>query len=290
MTTATLTTSPLDGIRLSFGGVLRSEWIKLRSLRSTVWCLGLVVLLTIGFGLLLALTLRTPESGVTPDAVQHQLQVQVATLGVNFTQLIVAVLGVLVISGEYGTGMIRSTFVAVPGRLGAFFAKAIVLGVTTFVVGAVAIALSAAVAWPIIGGKGITVSPFDGGVMLALLGAAGYLTLVAVLAFAFGSILRNSAGGIATILGLVLVVPTIMQILASLTKATWISNVAAFLPSTAGGKMFDYVDSATVSQAADQAAKAGLVYIEPWQGLLVLLAWVVVGLIVGALLTKRRDA
>ena len=75
MTTATLTPSPLDGIRLKFGGVLRSEWIKLRSLRSTVWCLGLVVLLTVGFGLLLALTLNTPEGGTLPDANQHQLQV-----------------------------------------------------------------------------------------------------------------------------------------------------------------------------------------------------------------------
>lgn len=289
MTTATLTPSPLDGIRLKFGGVLRSEWIKLRSLRSTVWCLGLVVLLTVGFGPLLALTLNTPEGGTLPDANQHQLQVQVATLGVNFTQLIVAVLGVLVISGEYGTGMIRSTFVAVPGRLGAFFAKAIVLAVTTFVVGVISIALSAVVAWPIIAGKGVSVSPMDSSVLLPLLGGAGYLTLIAVLAFAFGAILRNSAGGIATILGLVLVVPTILQILASLTKATWITNVSAFLPSVAGGKMFDYVDSATATQAADEAAKQGLVYILPWEGLLVLAAWVVIGLVVGAVLTKRRD-
>ena len=289
MTTATLTPSPLDGIRLKFGGVLRSEWIKLRSLRSTMWCLGLVVLLTIGFGLLLAFTVDVPSGGALPDANQYQLQVQVATLGVNFTQLIVAVLGVLVISGEYGTGMIRSTFVAVPGRLGAFFGKAIVLAVTTFVVGVVSIALSAVVAWPILAGKGVSVSPIDSSVLLPLLGGAGYLTLIAVLAFAFGAILRSSAGGIATILGLVLVVPTILEILSRLTKATWISNVSAFLPSAAGGKMFDYVDSATATQAADQAAKQGLVYLQSWEGLLVLVAWVAAGLIVGAVLTKRRD-
>ncbi|HVX08276.1 ABC transporter permease [Humibacter sp.] len=289
MTTATLTPSPLDGIRLKFGGVLRSEWIKLRSLRSTMWCLGLVVLLSIGFGLLLALTVDIPSAGNLPDANQHQLQVQVATLGVNFTQLIVAVLGVLVISGEYGTGMIRSTFVAAPGRLGAFFAKAIVLAVTTFVVGVVSIALSAVVAWPILAGKGVTISPMDSSVLLPLLGGAGYLTLIAVLAFAFGAILRNSAGGIATILGLVLVVPTILEILTRLTKATWISNVSAFLPSSAGGKMFAYVDGSTATQAADQAAKQGLVYLQSWEGLLVLVAWVAAGLIVGAVLTKRRD-
>jgi hypothetical protein len=290
MTTAALAPSPLDGIRLNFGGVLRSEWIKLRSLRSTVWCYGLVILVTIGIGLLLALTLNVPAGPTLPAASQHSLQVQAATLGVNFTQLIVAVLGVLVISGEYGTGMIRSTFVAVPGRLGAFFAKVIVLAVTTFVVGAVSIALAAAVAWPILSGKGITASALDSSVLLPMLGGAGYLTMIAVLAFAFGSILRNSAGGIATILGLVLVVPTVFRILFELTQATWTTNVSAFLPSSAGGKMFEYVDGASVSQAADQAAKAGLVYLEPWQGTLVLAAWIVITVVIGLVLTKRRDA
>jgi ABC-2 type transport system permease protein len=289
MTTATLAPSPLDGIRLNFGGVIRSEWIKLRSLRSTVWCYGLVILLTVGIGLLLALTVNLP-TGATPSAAnQYQLQVEAATLGVNFTQLIVAVLGVLVISGEYGTGMIRSTFVAVPGRLGAVFAKVIVLAVTTFVVGAVSIALAAAVAWPILSGKGVTASPLDSSVLLPMLGGAGYLTLIAVLAFGFGSILRNSAGGIATILGLVLVVPTVFRILFDLTQASWTTNVADFLPSSAGGKMFEYVDGTTATQAADQAAKAGLVYLDSWQGALVLTAWVVVTLVAGLALTKRRD-
>lgn len=290
MTTATLSPGRLDGIRLTFGGAMHSEWIKLRSLRSTVWCYGLVVLLTVGFGLLLALTFSRQSGSPLPDAGQHHLQVQLATLGVNFTQLIVAVLGVLVIGGEYGTGMIRSTFIAVPGRLGAFFAKAIVLAVTTFVVGIVSIVLAAVVAWPVASGKGVTVSPFDPSVLMPLLGGAGYLTLIAVLAFGFGSILRNSAGGIATILGLVLVVPTVLQIISGLTKATWVANVAAFLPSTAGGRLFEYVDPSTVSETADQSAKAGLVYLEPWQGGLVLLAWVAAGLILGAVLTKRRDA
>jgi ABC-2 type transport system permease protein len=287
--TTTTATNALDEIRLSFGGVVRSEWIKLRSLRSTVWCYGLIVLLTIGFGVLLALTFS--QSGQQPTADQQNgVLVQVATLGVNFTQLIVAVLGALVITGEYSTGMIRSTFAATPGRLGAYVGKAVVLSVSTFVIGLISIVATALVSLPLLAGKGVHPELFDWSVLLPMIGGAGYLTLIALLAFAFGTILRNSAGAIATILGLLLVVPTVLQIISSMTRAVWIQNVAAFLPSVAGGKIFEYAGSVTGSPTQSASAPGGLVDLSSWEGLAVLIAWTLVFGIIGAVLLKRRDA
>jgi ABC-2 type transport system permease protein len=264
---------------------LRSEWIKLRTLRSSMWCLALVLLLTIGFGLLLAATVNTPAQGSMSADAQKQLVVQAATLGVNFTQLVVAVLGVLVISGEYTTGMIRSTFAAVPTRLPALFAKLLVLVVVTFIVGRVAIAVTAIVTAPVLGGKGVDFHLFDSDVMLALLGGAGYLALIAALAFGAGAILRNSAGGIASALGLILVVPPILSIIARITNATWVQNVAAFLPSNAGEKMF-----ALAPSGAAASAPSDVITLTAGSGLLVLVAWVVVFLAIATVLVKRRDA
>jgi ABC-2 type transport system permease protein len=175
----------------------------------------------------------------------------------------------------------------VPGRLGAYIAKAVVLAVTTFVVSLISILLAGLAALPILAGKGVDAGLIDWSVILPLIGGAGYLTLIALLAFTFGAIIRNSAGGIASILGLLLVVPTVLQMIGSLTRTIWIQNVAVFLPSAAGGTIFEYQSSgADVPQVDD----SGLVHLTTWEGLAVLVVWVVVFGIVGAVLTRRRDA
>ncbi len=275
-------------INLSFARVVHSEWIKLRTLRSTVWSFAIIAALTVGFGLLLAATFDNTNGPALDVATQNSLAVTVATLGVNFTQLVAAVLGVLIISGEYTTGMIRSTFAAVPTRLPAFFAKMLVLAVSTFVVGLVSIMVTALVTMPILAGKGIHANLLDGEVMLALLGGAGYLTLIAVLAFAFGAILRSSAGGIASALGLILVIPPVLSIVSALTQATWIHNVSVFLPSEAGSRMFALGD--TGSMGGPGAGAADLLTLDGSQGFLVLLTWVIVLIASAAVLVKRRDA
>ncbi len=284
---------------LSFGGVLRSEWIKLRTLRSTLWCYVIIVLLTIGLGLLIAGALPAPTGTGTPTHdVQQSTWVTVSTLGIGFAQLVSAVLGALVITGEYGTGMIRSTFAAVPKRLPAIVAKALVFGVTTFVVALVGLVAAALVTAPLLPGKGITPDFGDGNVWLALVGGAGYTALIGLLAFGIGLAIRSSAASIAAALGLVLVVPTILQVLAAVTRADWPANIAAFLPSSAGGKLYAYPGAAAESLAPDRpggaasaaASAANTITLDSWQGLLVLLGWVVVAFIVGAILVKRRDA
>lgn len=277
---------------VTFPRVVRSEWIKLRSLRSTVWCYAIIALLTVGFGLLLATTYNAAADATLPVASQRAIIVQVATLGVNFTQLVAAVLGVLMVTGEYSTGMIRSTFTAVPARLPAFFAKALVLALTTFIVSAVSISAAALVTAPILAGKGVGAHLMDSAVLWALLGGAGYLTLIAILALTLGAILRNSAGGIASALGLVLVVPPVLRIVSSITHATWISNVSAFLPSEAGGKMYSLGQVIAERGPGAQATQTapGLVSLDGTQGFLVLLAWIVVLGVAAAMLLKRRDA
>jgi ABC-2 type transport system permease protein len=285
MTTAAIDTHTGKRLsRLTFGGVLRSEWIKLFSLRSTLWCYLILIVVTIGLGLLLSLV-RNPTVGGTLSAeAQRATVVQAITAGTSLGQLIVAVLGALVITGEYGTGMIRSTLTAVPKRTPALVAKALVFGVTTFVVALVSVAVTALITAPLFPNVGVHVDILDSRILLPLLGDAGYLALLGMLSLAIGAIIRSSAGGIAAALGLVLVVPTVLIIVYGVTQQMWARNVDSLLPSSAGGLMYAYVPS----QAAP--VTKGLITLDPTQGTLVLVAWVVVIFVIAAVLLKRRDA
>jgi ABC-2 type transport system permease protein len=272
---------PARPARLSFPGVLRSEWIKLRTLRSTWWCAGVIVGLSVLFGVLVGLAV--PGGTRLPTAQQDALAVQVLTLGVNFTQLVAAVLGVLVISGEYGTGMIRSTFAAVPRRIPAVVAKLLVLTVAVLVVGLISSALTALASAPLLGAHGIGLAP-DAGLWLPVLGGSVYLTLIAALAFAIGALIRNSAGGIATALGLLLVAPIVVNLAAALTRATWLQSVAAVLPSNAGAQLSTYASPAGPGFGASDA-----LVLNGWAGFGVLIAWIAVFLVPALVLVRRRD-
>ncbi|WP_167044460.1 ABC transporter permease subunit [Salinibacterium sp. ZJ454] len=271
---STTITAPRPSAHLTTGGILRSEWIKLRSVRSTIWSYGIIVVVSVGMALLLSSTIDF--GGQTPPPEAHQiLALQTATFGIYMGQLIVAVLGVLVISGEYATGMIRSTLTAVPKRIPALAAKTFVLFVATFLLGLVSTFGALLVALPILAGKGIEVdlTALAGNLVLASV----YLALVAVFALGLGSILRSSAGGIAAALGVILLLPTIFQVVAGLTGAQWAIDMMPYLFSTAGTGMF----TPTIEGAE------GLLQ---WQSALVVVAWAAVSLVGGALLLKRRDA
>lgn len=259
---------------LSFSGILRSEWIKLRTVRSTSWSYAIVVVISLGMAAIMSLALDLQgEGGMMPTDAQASFVVQASTFGIFFGQLVVAVLGVLVVGGEYSTGMIKSTLTAVPRRLPALWAKAAVLFTATLLVGAVATVGSFLVAAPILAGKGIHASLFDGAVIVPLLAGALYLALVAVFALGVGAILRNSAGGIAATLGMLLLLPIVL----SMIPATWANDLMPYLISNAGAGMM----------ASGGSAPA---IMEPWQALLVVLGWLVVSLAGAALLLKRRDA
>jgi ABC-2 type transport system permease protein len=259
---------------LTFSGILRSEWIKLRSLRSTVWSFSIMVVLQIGLGILVAGTMQAFNDApagmegafASADA---EMVVTVAIAGLALGQLIIAVLGVLIISGEYSTGQIRSSLTAVPKRLPVLWAKAIVFAIVTFVVSLVSLLVTYAVTAPILAGVGIEASLLDEAVWPRLVGAAAYLSFIGVISLGIGAIVRSTAGGIASSLGLLLVLPVVLLII----PLDWVRGLGDWLPSAVGGQL--YFD---------------LGVFETWQAQLIVLGWVALFLGIAALLLKRRDA
>lgn len=288
MVATTLAERPAPARHLTAAGIVRSEWIKLRTVRSTLWCFGLLIVLVVGVGALIASLADYGGAAVAGDAARSGI-VGMSTAGLNIAVLIVAVLGSLIITGEYSTGMIRSTFAAAPRRTGALVAKAVVLAVSTFVATSIGVWLSALVMWPILAGKDVEVDLGDPSVIMPMLGGAVYVTMIALLAFGFGAMVRSTAGALATVLGLLLVAPVVLQLLAGLTQADWVSTVSSLLPQSAGGKLFEYAGTATVPAGAPVVDSTGL-DLNGWGGFGVLAAWDAVVLGIAWILVKRRDA
>ncbi|MEF2977166.1 ABC transporter permease [Subtercola sp. YIM 133946] len=260
-----------SNVRLSTVGILRSEWIKLRSLRSTVWAYAVILVLQIAIGLLV-ISVTVGRDGLPSGTSLTDipgLGILGVTAGVLFAQLVVSVLGVLVISGEYSTGQIRSSFAAVPKRLPVLWAKAVVFFVVTYVVSFIGILISYLVTAPILAGAGVSSNLFSSEVIVPLLGAALYLALIGVLAMGIGAILRSTAGGIAAALGLLLVVPVIFQLI----PADWSASIVDWLPGSVGRAIYD----------------ASAVF-DWWQALLIMLGWIVIAFGTAAVLMRRRDA
>jgi len=259
--------------RLAFHRIVRSEWIKLRTLRSTVWSYLIVIVMAVGLSALMA---STPHIGASQleAASQARLLAQTSTVGLAFGQLVVAVLGVLVISGEYSTGMIRSTLTAVPKRLPALWAKAVVLFVATFVIGVVSTVLAFFASLAIFAPDGVSANLFDPSVYLVLLGSAFYLAVLSVFSLGIGAILRNNAWGIAVSLGIILLLPTLW----SLIPWDWARDAFRYLLTNAGNDLY------SARPAGDPNG------LEPWQDALVILVWTAVSVAGAALLLKRRDA
>jgi len=270
----TTTTSPY---RLTFGHVLRSEWLKFRSLRSTWWTIGTTVVVMVLFSLSMAASFnfaaQSPEMAAEMGNIST---VQAIVLGYIFAQLAVAVLGALVITGEYSTGMIRSTLSAVPTRLPALWAKAGIIGVVTFVVGLVGIGLSYLATAPMLSGNDLVPDLGDPIVQRVILACAGYLALVALLAVGVGAIMRHSAGSIFTLVAFLFVLPLV----ASFLSQEWVRDVEKFLPMNLATAMMTVTD-----------ADAGMVEVlSPGAATAAMAGWAVLSLAVAAFVLKRRDA
>ncbi|HLR28695.1 MAG TPA: ABC transporter permease subunit [Ruania sp.] len=282
MTATTAThADPRAGVHVNFARVLRSEWIKLTTLRSTPWTVGVTVLAMVGIALLgaysIAATADMVASGQIPaDAGVPDFGPRDGTTMVNsgwvFAQIVVTVLGVLTISGEYSTGQIRSTLTAVPTRLPVLAAKGILVAVIAFVTGLVSVAISYGATFPILQPHETVPDLADGETIRVLLGAPLYLTMVALLALGVGALLRHAAAGISTVLGLLLMLPLLSQFI----TVDWFQDVAEYFPMSAGSLITDYGSNG-----------AGL---SPWEGFGVLAIYVVVALAAAAVLLRRRDA
>ena len=273
--------------RVTFPHVLHAEWIKFWTLRSTLWTLGstVVVMAAVSY-LAVFFTARDafdpatkPEDALTLIALLHDPSIVLT--GADLAKLVIAVLGVLIVTGEYSTGMIRSTLTAVPTRLPALCGKALVLTAVTAITAAVAVALSWAVALPTLHAHHAALDLGDPQTRRILLGGVLYLVGVGLLAFAVGAIVRVSAGALAAVLGLLLVVEVMFRTI----PAAFFRNVSPFLPGTAGHQLL--ATRASIEQAR---ATSSAPVLDPWTGYAVMLAWVAVLLVVAAVLLRRRDA
>ncbi|MFI1353562.1 ABC transporter permease [Streptomyces sp. NPDC020898] len=254
-------TSPIPITRTHLGHALASEWTKIKSVRSTVWTLGVFLVLVIGIGLLVATQTADEDFGNVPYTVP-------AFFGLVLGQICLITLGVLVISSEYGTGMIRTTFTASPQRHRVLAAKLIIFFAVAFVVSAFAIGFVGLLTESMNTGGGN--KAWGGTVLMGAL----YVSLLGVLALAVGSMLRHSAGAITAMLGLVLV-PAILPAFLLLSESM----------QAIGEKMLEY-------NAPNALAKIfGLDNENPAGGAqLGLLAGVTAAAIVGAfVLLDRRD-
>jgi ABC-2 type transport system permease protein len=250
------------------GGVLRSEWLKLVTVRSTYWTTAVALLLALATALLLGLAFRESSPGTG-----GRFALVGATGSLSFVALVVGVLGVLSIGGEYATLQIRSSYTAVPHRWPALVAKAVVVGLWSFVTGLVVTFGSFAIIAAFFGGKGIAV-PFDGDTVGALIGGAFYLAIIAVFAVGLGALVRASAAGITILSGLLFVVPIVLALIGALVQAKWATTASDYLLSSAGGVLF---------------APKGTGAIELWAALLTLAVWLAVVWVPALLLTMRRD-
>jgi ABC-2 type transport system permease protein len=254
--------------RPTFARVVRSEWIKLRSLRSTAWVAVLTVGIMAAFAGLFAWAVVS-----FPDAVPTSAGVVV--VGYPIAQLAISVLGVLVITGEYATGSFRSTLAAEPRRLRVVASKALVLLGSAFVVALLGVALSAAVAIPVMQAGGIEVR-FDADDVRALIGAVLYLTISAWFAYGIGLLVKNTAAAITTVVGILFILPIIVQLIAATTGADWLQDLYSYLPAPAG--------SAVVS-----GGTLGFAGLEPWIGFAVFGGYTAVALVAGTTAFARRD-
>jgi|SRR5450756_192128 len=189
---------------------------------------------------------------------------------VNLAELTVGSLGVLVATGEYATGLIRATFAAVPRRLPVLVAKAAVLAAVTFTVCLMAVLIAVAGGQALLGPHGISLGHPEA--VRAVFGATLYLTVVAVLGIGLGFLIRSTAGGIATLIAVLFVLPVIVSVL----PASVSSGFGRYLPSTAGRALF--------------TMNAGDAMLSPWAGFVIFLLYAVIVLAAAALAVRRRDA
>jgi ABC-type transport system involved in multi-copper enzyme maturation permease subunit len=268
---------PEAGRRTLARDLMSAEWTKIRSVRSTVWTLTLFVVITLGLTALF--TWLTVANWNGPRAADRNARVVIDPVGfimgsgLFLGELALCVLGVLVITTEYSTGVIRASLLAVPRRLEMLTAKAVVFAALLIVVAEIVSFGSFFIGSAILHSK-VPVSLGDRNVTRAVVGTGLYLTVLGLFSLAVGTLIRHTAGAISAAIGAVFVLP----ILAGLLPGSWGAHVNGYLPVQAGmliGQQHPPADGNVLSA---------------WQGFGVFCLWTAVLLAAGAYLLKRRDA
>lgn len=263
------------GRRQGFGHLMLSEWTKIRSVRSTVWSLAILIVLTLIFTALF-MKMGIANWDKTSPAQQAEMRLDptgtILGSGILLSQLAVCVLGVMAIASEYSTGMIRASLLAVPRRVPVLAAKATVFALLVLVVGEVTAFGSFFLGAPILHDKA-PVALGDPGVLRAVVGCGLYLALLGLFALAAGAVIRHTAASITIVVGFVLV----------------ITPMTDLLPGSVGEHLHAWMPTQAGFMVTQQHARAGDL-LGPWQGLGVFALWTAVLLAVAAVQLRRRDA
>jgi ABC-2 type transport system permease protein len=275
-TPSPVTKAPLPSGRYGFFDLVKSEWTKVRTVRSTMWTIGVTIFLGIGIGALVTAETRAHWSSMNQISRITFDPTQTSLIGLFIAQLSVGVLGVLVMSAEYSTGTIRATFSAAPNRIRVFLAKITVFAALSFVVVEVTsfvafflgqFLLSSPATHATLSSPGAFRAVFAGGLFVCLLG---------MIALGMATIIRHTAGAISAFVGMLLILPIIVQALPNSLS----QDVRRFLPDRIG-----------VTVITTNTKGGGLFnQFSPWVGILVMCIYAVVLLGFGASLLEKRDA
>ena len=269
---------PAPSGQAGFGGTLRSEFTKIGSVRSTYWTLLMLLAVSVGIGAAISAVVaggwsQPPPPPPAPPDIYEATQVSLAGMLV-LGQLVIVVLGALALSGEYSTGMIRTSLIAMPRRIVIYAAKAVALAAV-----ALAVSLTTAFTAFYLGQALLARSHHSAtlagpGVLRAVIGSALYLTLCGLFAFGAAAIIRNTAGTIAAMIGLLFVLPVLVNVL----PPGWQDDLVRWLPSSAARAI-----SATVGRQDPHL-------FFPWGQFAVFAVFTAVLLVVGGILFRKREA
>ena len=260
--------------RQSFAGAVRAEWIKLRTLTSTWVTSAITIVITVLFGAGLAMGYAgSPERA---DDAKTMI-----SSGSVLGMIVVAVLGALVITGEYASGQIRSSVMAVPRRGRLFVAKALVVSGFSFVLGVVCVALSYAISYPFM--KGHAGSLTDAHYLGLFWGTGLSFAVVALMALGLGYLTRSTAGAITVVVSLLFVAPIPFGLMAG--RWQWAVKVVGLLPDTVSTAVSDPFS------LAHHWGRAGTeTFLQHWQAIAVFAAWALIPLVIAGVIFTRRDA
>jgi ABC-type transport system involved in multi-copper enzyme maturation permease subunit len=270
-----LTPLPPATGRAGIGGALRSEWTKIRSVKSTVWTLSAAVVISVGIG---ALASWGQSSHTTESAARLATEDLTARTmsGIFLGQLVMVVFGALAVTSEYSTGMIRTSLSAQPRRLQMFLAKLVVVALVAFVVGEIISFASFFIGAHFWSAKGIHLSlsaPHEA--LQAVIGGGLYLAGAALLAFGIGAALRHTAGTITLGVFLLFVATVIVNFM----PQSWQADIDKYLPANAGSQVWSTQHTADVGTAFGA-----------WAGFGVYMVYAVIALIAGLWVFQRKDA
>lgn len=277
--TMTLTALALDGAQpsghYSLVDLARSEWTKLRTVRSTMWTVVVTIVLGLGVSAIATAETRANWSTMSPSSIRGFDPTSLSLVGVFIAQFAIGVLGVLVMSAEYSTGTIRAVFSAAPQRRRVLLAKILVFTALAVVVSEFVSFTSFALGQRLLSSPALHATLSSPGALRAVAGCGLYVATLGLLGLGLATIIRHSAAAISTFVGILLILPLVVQALPNSLAL----QVRRFLPDHIGATMI-----------TTNNGFSGTGAFSPWVGLLILVGYAVAANVIGAVLLERRDA